>query len=351
MKILFGVFDWGIGHATRDIPLITALLKKNQVHIISTGRALKILREYFTDRCLYHDVTSLYPPYTKTPFFKINFTVSIPKMLASLLHARKGTEKIISAEKFDIVISDCRYDTYDRPENSFFINHQLRFKTPLGAERSFEAFLAWRMKKYKYIIVPDYDKKNLSKRLSHNLRYISRDRIKYIGIISHIKKLDTAQDIDFFFSLSGPEPQRTILQRKIIKQLESLQGKIVIAGGNPDDRSSSVSQNVEIYGYLKTPQQENIMNRSKFIITRSGYTTVMEMAELDKKKALLIPTPGQSEQEYLANLYEKQKIFHHVSQYRLKLNRDIEIAKQFSGFEPPWKTEESVRKFLEIIQA
>jgi uncharacterized protein (TIGR00661 family) len=351
MKILFGVFDWGIGHATRDIPLIQALLKKNQVHIICTGRALKILREHFGNQCCYYDVPSLYPPYTKTPFFKINFTLSCPKMLFSLLQARRETEKIVRAERFDRVISDCRYDTYDQPENSYLINHQLRFKTPFGAEWAFEAWLAWRMKKYKYIIVPDYDRKNLSGRLSHNLRYIDREKIKYIGVTSHIRKLATVQDIDYFVSLSGPEPQRSILQRKIIAQLGSLSGKIVIAGGNPDDQSVSISQNVEIYGFLKTPQQENIMNRSRFIITRSGYTTIMELAELDKKKALLIPTPGQSEQEYLADVYEKLKIFHHVSQYRLNLNRDIEIAKQFSGFDAPWKTEESVRKFLEIIES
>jgi uncharacterized protein (TIGR00661 family) len=351
MKILFGVFDWGLGHATRDIPLIQALIEKNQVHIISTGRALKILQEYFGEKCGYYDVPSLYPPYTKTPFFKINFTLTCPKMLVFLYRARKETEKIIHAEKFDKVISDCRYDTYDNPENSYLINHQLRFKTPYGAEWAMESWLAWRMKKYKYIIVPDYDKPNLSGRLSHNLRYLSREKIKYIGIISHIRKLETAQDIDYFVSLSGPEPQRSILQRKIITQLEDLSGKIVIAGGNPDDRSSSISQNVEIYGYLRTPQQENIMNRSKFIITRSGYTTIMELAELDKKQALLIPTPGQSEQEYLADIYEKQKMFHHVSQYRLKLKRDIEIAQKFSGFDAPWKTEESVKKFLETVEA
>lgn len=349
MKILFGVFDWGLGHATRDIPLIAELCKNNEVYLISTGRALKILKDYFKDKCYYYDVPSLYAPYTKTPFFKLNFALSCPWMLKTLGYARKQTERIIKREKFDIVISDCRYDVYDSPENSYLINHQLRFKTPVGAEWAFELWLASRMKKYSYVIVPDFEGQNLSGRLSHKLRYINKDKIKYIGILSHLKKLDTKEDIDYFVSLSGPEPQRTILEKKIILQLNQLKGKIVIAGGNPDKQQNNLSGDVEFYSFLNTEQQENVMNRSKFIITRSGYTTIMELVELDKKNALLLPTPGQSEQEYLADYYEKAGYFNHISQYRIRLNRDIGRSKKFNGFEAPWKTEESVRNFMKII--
>jgi len=351
MKILFGVFDWGLGHATRDMPLITELLKKNEVHIISTGWALKILKDCFKDSCTYYDVPSLDPPYTKTRFFRLKFTLSCPKMIKGLECARSKSEKIIE-KGFDKVISDCRYDVYDNPENSYLINHQLRFQTPFGAERVFEIWLASRMKKYKYIIIPDFEEKSLSGKLSHNLRYISRDKVKYIGILSHLEKLNIKEDIEYFVSLSGPEPQRTIFREKIFSQLNQLKGEIVIAGGNPDDELNDFSdKRTKFYGFLNTKQQENIMNRAKFIITRSGYSTIMELAELNKKKALLLPTPGQTEQEYLADYYEKGKYFHHVSQYRLKLEEDIEKAKKFRGFEPAWKTKESVAKFMEVIDS
>jgi len=348
MRVLFGVFDWGIGHATRDMPLIVELLKANEVHIISTGRALKLLKDHFADRCTYYDIPSVYPPYTKTRFFKVKFTFATPKMIRSLQYARDKSQRIIST-KFDRVISDCRYDVYDKPDNSYLINHQLKFKTPFGAERIFEKWLASRMKRYKYIIVPDFEDNNLTGKLSHNLRYLSRDRVRYIGILSHVRKIDLSQDVEYFISLSGAEPQRTILQEKVIRQLNELEGKVVIAGGNPDSAANTSYDNATFYSFLGVEQQENIMNRAKFIIARPGYTTVMELAELNKRKVLFLPTPGQSEQEYLADYYEKQKYFHHVSQYRLKLQEAVEECAEFTGFNPPWKTERSVEEFMRAI--
>jgi len=350
MKILFGVFDWGLGHATRDIPLITELLKKNQVHILSTGWALKVLKGRFKDKCEYYDVPSIYLPYTKSRFFKLKFTFTSPLMIKSLRYARRKSVKII-AGRFDKVISDCRYDVYDRPDNSYLINHQLRFKAPLGTERIAEKWLASRMKRYKYVVVPDFEGQNLSGKLSHNLRYVSADRIRYIGILSHLKKTDTDEDIEYFISLSGPEPQRTVFEKRVLAALNQLRGKVIIAGGNPDGASKDFPGNVEYYSFLNTKQQEDIMNRAKFIIARSGYSTIMELAELNKTKVLLVPTPGQSEQEYLADYYERKKYFHHVSQYRLKLKKDIRKARKFKVFAPPWKTKESVRKFMAVINA
>jgi uncharacterized protein (TIGR00661 family) len=347
MKVLFGVFDWGIGHATRDIPLITELLKTNEVHILSTGRALKLLKDYFADRCTYYDVPSVYPPYTRTRFFKVTFALFLPKMIRNLRYARKRSREII-AGGFDKVISDCRYDVYDTPDNSYLINHQVRFSTPVGVERIFERLLAWRMKKYKYVVVPDFEKQSLSGRLSHNLRYLSRDKIKYIGILSHLKKINVAVDIDYFISVSGPEPQRTLLQKKMVEMSGQLEGKVVIAGGTPESTAARSSENLRFYSFLNAEQQADVMNRAKFIITRPGYTTVMELAELDKTRVLFIPTPGQTEQEYLADYYEKQGYFHSVSQYRLQLKKAIEETKRFEGYSPLWKTEQSVQEFIKL---
>lgn len=348
MKVLFGVFDWGIGHATRDIPLITELLKTNEVHILSTGRALKLLKDYFAGRCTYYDVPSVYPPYTKTRFFQVTFALFLPKMIRNLQYARKKSREIV-AGGFDKVISDCRYDVYDTPDNSYLINHQVRFSTPFGAERIFERLLAQRMQKYKYVIVPDFEKQSLSGRLSHDLRYVNKDRIKYIGILSHLKKLNVAEDIDYFISVSGPEPQRTVLQKKMIEMSGQLDGRVVIAGGIPESTATRSSDNLRFYSFLNAEQQESMMNRAKFIISRPGYTTVMELAELDKKRALFLPTPGQTEQEYLAGYYEKQGYFHSVSQYNLKLKKAIEETKKFGGYSPLWKTEQSVREFMKVM--
>ena len=153
MKILFGVFDWGIGHATRDIPLITEFLKTNEVHVLSTGRAMKLLKSYFGPKCAYYDVPSVYPPYTRTRFFQLMFALFLPKMINNLRNARRKSREII-ATGFDKVISDCRYDVYDTPDNSYLINHQVRFKTPFGVERMLEWALASRMRGYRTRLFP-----------------------------------------------------------------------------------------------------------------------------------------------------------------------------------------------------
>jgi len=350
MKVLFGVFDWGIGHATRDIPLIAELLKTNEVHILSTGRALKLLKDYFASRCTYYDVPSVYPPYTKTRFFEVTFTLFLPKMIRSLQYAREKSREIV-AGGFDKVISDCRYDVYDTPDNSYLINHQVRFSTPFVAERIFEKLLARRMQKYKYVIVPDFEKQSLSGRLSHDLRYVNKDKIRYIGILSHLKKLDVAEDIEYFISVSGPEPQRTVLQKKMIDLSSQFEGKVVIAGGIPESTATRSCDNLRFYSFLNTEQQASMMNRAKFILSRPGYTTVMELAELGKTSALFIPTPGQTEQEYLADYYEKQGYFHSVSQYNFKLKKAIEDSKKFIGYSPLWKTEQSVHEFMKVLDS
>ncbi|MBM3233711.1 hypothetical protein FJZ19_01315 [Candidatus Pacearchaeota archaeon] len=345
MKILFGVFDWGQGHATRDLPLISELVKKNEVDIISTGRALAILKNRFGKKCRYFDVPSVYPPYPKSSLFVLKFSVSIPRMLSDLKKARKISEKII-ASGYDIIISDCRYDVYDKKENSFLINHQLKFKSP-AFEFVAENFLASVMSKYGAVIVPDFPGRELTGELSMNPRF--NGIVEYPGILSQLKKRNLKKDIDYFFSISGPEPQRTIFEEKILGQIENLSGKIVVAGGNPDATKKQERKNIKFFSFLDSKKQEEMMNRAKFIVTRSGYTTILELSELEKKNVLLVPTPGMTEQEYIADLYEKKKFWHHVHQDKLNLEKDIQDARGFSGFKPRWKTKESIKKILKII--
>lgn len=351
MKILFGVFDWGLGHSTRSMPLIKGLLDEgHEVHILTTGRALKVLSIEFKDKCKYFDVPSIGLEHTKTRFFVLNFILNIPRMLNNIRKGKKTVREIIKKEKYDKIISDGRVDVYDTNQNSYLINHQLRFKTPLGTQTIAEFILSRLMKNYKYLIVPDFENNGLSGILGHNLKFIKKDRIKYIGILSRIKEVKLKKDIDYFISLSGPEPQRTILEENILSQIKSINGKIVIAGGNPDIKINSSLKKVRFYSFLDAKKQEKMMNSAKFIITRTGYTTMMEFCEVGIKNALLIPTPGQTEQEYLGDLYEEKKYFHHVSQYKLNLKQDIDKCKEFKGFSQKAKTKDSVKIFLKLIK-
>lgn len=346
MRILFGVFDWGLGHATRDIPLIEELLRKNKVDVISTGRALKLLKSRFGKKCRYFDVRSVHFPYPKGSLFVAKFILHLPKMLLKLAKARKISKRIINKGKYDKIISDCRYDVYDKLENSFLINHQLKFKTPVF--KFIAMFLLSRvMAKYGKMIVPDFPERNLTKDLTENKLY--RGKVEYIGILSQLNKRNVKEDIDYFISVSGPEPQRTIFERKIFEQINSFKGRIVITCGKPECSLIKKKNNVKYYDFLSQKKQEEIMNRAKFIISRPGYTTVMELIELEKKNVLFVPTPGMTEQEYIADLYEKSRYFYHVSQDKMNLGKDIKVKKGFNGYTPLWKTKESIKRFMENI--
>ncbi|MBS3072538.1 hypothetical protein J4477_01745 [Candidatus Pacearchaeota archaeon] len=351
MKILFGVLDWGLGHATRDIPLIEGLLSRSHsVDIVSAGRALKVLKEKFGGRCNYYDVASLYVPQIYSNYFILECAMNLHKMAASILQARKEINKIIKKGKYDWIVSDNRFELYDKPSNSIMIMHTFNFdnhllKYPITKVMEFVA------KPYGILVVPDFPKKGIADVMSQN-KNIHNKEVHYIGILSQIRKKHYKKNIDYFISLSGPEPQRTILEQKLIKQCVKIKGNIVIAGANPDvNKTENIGKNIKFYSFLNNQYQEEMMNRAKFIITRSGFTTTANMIELGKRKALLIPCPGQPEQEYLADLYERKKYFHHVHQDDINLEKDIKAAmKGFKGYRPLWKTKKSVKKFLKIIE-
>jgi UDP-N-acetylglucosamine transferase subunit ALG13 len=159
-------------------------------------------------------------------------------------------------------------------------------------------------------------------------------RVYYAGVLSSVAPMDVPQDVDVFVSISGPEPQRTQLEEIILGQIESVPGeRIVVTLGKPEAAETRrIGDRITVHGFLDRAGQQEMLNRARMVICRSGYTTVMELAELGRK-ALFIPTPGQTEQEYLGRLYEAQGTFHSVSQYEVDLPRDLQKAATMAG--PP----------------
>jgi hypothetical protein len=255
MKVLFGVFHWGLGHVTRDSVLINEFLdKKNEVHIISTGRSMKLLKKIYKNKCKFFDVLSVSPPNIRYGAFGVNFLLNLPKMYLDIKKARAITQKIIEKEKYDVVISDCRFDVYDRLDNSYLINHHFGFKFFMDEPESIE-YLEKKSEsnlwKYKYVLVPDFkENKGLSGKLSHRLKFLDKSKIKYMGILSHVKKKNIKKDIDFFISISAPEPGRTILEKKFLGIVNMLPGKIVVALGKPESKNVKEGKKVSVYSYL-----------------------------------------------------------------------------------------------------
>jgi len=152
--------------------------------------------------------------------------------------------------------------------------------------------------------------------------------------------------------ISGPEPQRTKLEEIVLPQVGDLSGRKVVLLGSPKKSfTRRPDDETIIKSYVPTQEKVELMNRAKFIITRSGYTTMMEVAELEKRQCLFIPTPGQTEQEYLSRYYRNRGWFFSRSQYSLDLAEDVDIAANFSGFPKMPKTAENSKRLYEELLA
>jgi UDP-N-acetylglucosamine transferase subunit ALG13 len=252
--------------------------------------------------------------------------------------------RLFRRQTFDLILSDNRFRVRSDDTPSFVIAHQLRFMTPAGLgyfEFVTEFFNYLYLQPFDRVIVPDVADpvQNLSGRLSHQMRWLKAGKqVYYAGVLSSAQRMDVPQDIDLFISISGPEPQRTLLEEIILRQIGGVDaGRIVITLGKPEVKDvRQLDKRITVHGFLDRAGQQEMMNRAGLVICRSGYTTVMELAELGRK-ALFIPTPGQTEQEYLARYYEERGYFHSVSQYDLDLPRDIARARQMAG--PPFSAD------------
>jgi len=349
-RIFVSPLSWGLGHATRDVPIIRELLKHNhKITIASSGSSLVFLQKEFPG-CEFLNFPDYPTPYTGSAFFVLKFTAYIPLMIHAIRKEEQKARRIFEENKYDLIIADNRFGVYSPQIPSFFISHQLRFSAPKIipiAEEWAQSFNSRFHKNFTRVIVPDNspDTVSLSGKLSVNTRKDTRDRIYYAGILSSIRKLDVPEDIDFLFSVSGPEPQRTMLENIILKQAGKLPGKKVVLLGNP---SKNIEYKLDKLTIVKShagrEEMSVLMNRAKFIISRSGYTTVMEIAELGKKKCLFIPTPGQTEQVYLSQYYQQKGWVYSKSQYSLDIVKDVQEAGKYSGFPPMPDSQSNAKK-------
>jgi hypothetical protein len=177
-------------------------------------------------------------------------------------------------------------------------------------------------------------------------------KVFFSGILSSTQKMDIEQDLDYLVLISGPEPQRTRLEEILTPMLSDLDGSTIALLGSPQKTTTrSVSDRCTLVSYATTQEKVRLMNRAKFVICRSGYTSMMELAELNKRHGLFIPTPGQPEQEYLSYYYEKMGWFHSISQYKLNLEQDIPLARKYTGFPSVPPTRDNVKRLYDGLLA
>ncbi len=298
-RILVAPLNWGLGHATRCIPIINALLRHNFEPIIaSDGIALQLLKKEFP-QIISFELPSYQITYPKKgKHFKLKLLQNSPKLIAAIKAEKQAIASIIARHHIDGIISDNRLGIYHKGLPCVFITHQLEVLS--GNTTWLSSKLHQKvMRRFQECWVPDSaGATNLSGRLGHQeLPDIS---LKYIGPLSRFSKQKRPIINDVLVLLSGPEPQRTLLEEKLLSEFKAYDGKVVFVKGKiEEEQHISEEGQMTIYNFMTSEQLQDTINESTLIVSRSGYTTIMDLAKLGKK-AFFIPTPGQFEQEYLA---------------------------------------------------
>lgn len=324
-NILVAPLNWGLGHATRCIPIINALLENGYTPILaSDGTALTLLKKEFPN-LLTLELPSYNIEYAKKASnFKWKIIKNSPKTINAILQEKKIVKNWIKEYNLIGIISDNRLGVHSKKVPSVFITHQLTVlsgRTTYISSKVHQFFI----KKFNECWIPDYkDVPNLTGKLGHLKD--SNLNLKYIGILSRLEKHKLPIVYDLMILLSGPEPQRTLLEEKLIKELENYTKKVVFVKGKVEAQQTvEVVKNITFYNFMQTKELEKTINESENILCRSGYTTIMDLAKLEKK-AFFIPTPGQFEQEYLAIRLKKQGFVPTSKQDKFKLDNLYEIA-------------------------
>jgi len=354
MNIIYGICSWGLGHATRSLPVVRKLLEEgNNLTIISHGDPLDLLKKEIGDNAKYFDVKDYPIPISeKKGEFVAKSILYWPLFMRRMRKGLVFLNKILMNGRYDLIISDGRYDIYSKKIPSFFISHQIRIMNPFRIkllEYGSEVFNLFFFKRFCGVIVPDYKDDDLSGDLSHNLKLIDEDKLHYVGALSDFRKKNLKKDIDFLVSLSGPEPQRSILEEKLLSQVSNgkLNGKIVFTLGK-NKHVVPPKSNVEIYPIVDKGKREELLNRAKMVISRSGYSTIMDLAVVGTK-ALMIPTPGQIEQEYLAWYHKQKGNFYSVNQDDVDLERNVKEASRSKGFTSACDVGKTVDNIMDVI--
>ncbi len=330
-RILVAPLNWGLGHATRCIPIINALLEHEFEPVIgSDGSALALLKKEFpfVDAINLPDYGIIYPKKGKD--FKKKLLLNTPRLLKVIKKEKKLVKKLVSDLDLNGIISDNRFGVRSKKIPSVFVSHQLNVLS--GTTSWLSSSLHQKIiAKYDECWVPDVsDEPNLSGALGH-LEH-APFTIKYLGAISRFKKELLPKKHDLMVVLSGPEPQRSMLSKKLKSELQNFEGDILFVEGVIETNLKVTKEaNFTFYNYMTSTELSSAINSSNLIIARSGYTTILDLASMEKN-AFFIPTPGQFEQEYLAKTLQQNQLVPYCEQDDFNL-KELDRVSNYSGLQ------------------
>jgi uncharacterized protein (TIGR00661 family) len=324
-NILVAPLNWGLGHAARCIPVIRALEANGFTPILaSDGAALQLLRKEFPG------LKSLELPSYEIEYaaddesFKWKMLKNMPAIVEAMSAEKKIVKKWVKEFGLHGVISDNRLGVISKKVPSVFMTHQLNV---LSGSTSWLSGHLHRMiiEKFDECWIPDvHDFVNLSGKLGH-LKGTTLN-LKYIGPLSRFEKQALPQKYDLMIVLSGPEPQRGILENLLLEEVSRFDDEVIFIKGIVEaEQKKTRLGNVTICNFMTSEELGRTFNESKMVLSRSGYTTIMDLCKLGKK-AFFIPTPGQYEQEYLAKKLKKDGLVPYAKQDKFRIENLAEAA-------------------------
>ncbi|MEI7480151.1 MAG: glycosyltransferase [bacterium] len=354
-KVLFSVSSLGLGHATRTLPIIKNYISTHEVHLVSAGNALVFLKKELENSGVFFYDCLDYPPIERGEGLMFYYYIVVDS-LCTLIRIHKENVFINNlAKKIEpvFIISDGRYGSYVKNIPSFIISHQISFIMPKGLSlfQKLADYVNYKtFKNFTAVLIPDYEDLNycLAGKLSHN-DMLKKLKHHYVGILSSLKKEDLTQDIEVLFSTGGfLSLHKSSFIDSLMEQAKSLPGrKVFILGKVSESNTGSFNNSdIRIISHVAGVERNNLYNSTKVVVTRSGYTTIMDLVEIEKF-GIIIPTPGQTEQEYLAEYLHDKKYFI-TSEYPSVAKAHTEYKASIM-FKPPWKTAETLKKIEEII--
>lgn len=332
--------DWGIGHATRCIPVIENLQDCGwRVIVAAGGRPLEFYKHEYPGLELLEFPGHMVRYPGNGRFMAPQMALRVPAILSGIRKEHAFLADLVEKTGARLVISDNRYGCWHPQVFSVFMTHQLNIQTP--------RWLNWTspvlrkvtrhyISRYNECWVPDTeDEGGISGSLSH--AFALPPNTHFIGPLTRLSgPMRRPPDLpcepaEIFVMLSGPEPQRSILESIILSQLEKVQMTAIIAGGKPGSGKHEISgERIHIFPHLETALMKYYIEAAEYVICRSGYSTLMDLAALGKP-AIIIPTPGQTEQEYLARRMSRHKVHHSVFQHEFDLMKALADSSSHRG--------------------
>jgi predicted glycosyltransferase len=338
-KILVCPLDWGLGHAARTIPLIHALQGYDDCEIILgvSGISGELLKSEFPTLQTV-PFPSAHIRYSKGKNQVFCLMAQLPRFLGVVWKEHQLLKKLVKRHGLSAVISDNRYGLYHRSIPSVLLIHQVNLILPRGMKLAERMVNFWHhrwFRKFDQVWIPDLPGlKNVAGRLSQIPSKLNH--LYPLGILSRFfygQPAAARQEglWDMVVVLSGPEPQKSMLAEVITRQLKERGSKALLVRGEPGSRHSYHDGNITVVSHMPGEELHQHMKAAHLVVCRSGYSSVMDLIALGKQ-AILIPTPGQPEQEYLARHLFEKGWFYYERQQTFNLSKALANA---DGFAPP----------------